>query len=305
MWAYKKASKKSCKTSKSKQQDRETPTDVGVGDVLTFLKEFEAKQEEKLESMSDKVDELYYYDYDEAEEGLLLRENSDNEPENINLDEPPTKRAKAADHNDQITIVDTESMFSLYAKKYKNSETTDAEVDCGLADMVNLVFREGLTDEKLADLTKSINRPANCTALQKTRVNQLVWNLLSNETKTDDSKFQFIQNCIIKASSNITKVACEVNKLNQTGSMQTCLQMISDSLALLGHTNKLINLKRKELHKPDLGRDYFHLSSQSVPYTDLLYGDDVTKNVKEIQDINRIGKKLTSHNTRGGYDRFF
>ncbi|KAK6178247.1 hypothetical protein SNE40_013055 [Patella caerulea] len=48
-YTSKKASKKSCKTSKSKQ-DHETPTDVGVSDVLTF----ETKQEEKLKSMSDK-----------------------------------------------------------------------------------------------------------------------------------------------------------------------------------------------------------------------------------------------------------
>ena len=74
--------------------------------------------------------------------------------------------------------------------------------------------------------------------------------------------------------------------------MSDLFQLNTDSLALLGHANKLLNVKRKEHHQPDLGHEYFHLSSPSVPFTEFLYGDDLSKSVNEIQDINRVGKRL-------------
>jgi hypothetical protein len=33
------------------------------------------------------------------------------------------------------------------------------------------------------------------------------------------------------------------------------------------------------------------IPSPNVAFTDMLYGDDISKNVKEIQDVNRVGEK--------------
>jgi hypothetical protein len=71
--------------------------------------------------------------------------------------------------------------------------------------------------------------------------------------------------------------------------------------------NRLTNLKRKEVHRPDLEQDYHHWCSPNVAFTDMLYGDDISKYVKEIQDVNRVGKKIgkfPANNFRGrGYYR--
>lgn len=50
--------------------------------------------------------------------------------------------------------------------------------------------------------------------------------------------------------------------------------------------------------KPDLHSDYKHLycSNSSVTITDQLSGDDLAKEVKELTEVNRVGKKVvTSH----------
>ena len=41
-----------------------------------------------------------------------------------------------------------------------------------------------------------------------------------------------------------------------------------------------------------MNKEYHYLCSPSQKYTDLLYGDDVSKHVKEIQDINRMGSRM-------------
>ena len=48
------------------------------------------------------------------------------------------------------------------------------------------------------------------------------------------------------------------------------------------------------MHKSDLDPKYHYLASSSLPYTEFLYGEDcdVNKNVREINDLNRIGRSL-------------
>lgn len=56
----------------------------------------------------------------------------------------------------------------------------------------------------------------------------------------------------------------------------------------------MINNRRKEMHRADLDPKYHYLASSSLPYSDLLYGEDcdVNKNVREINDMNRIGRNV-------------
>ena len=107
-------------------------------------------------------------------------------------------------------------VFKGMCTKYDLLETVDNEVDSDLANLVNNVFREGISDDKFALLVKETSHPENCTALTKTRVNSLVWNLLSPHMQTVDAKMQTIQECIIKAASIVTKVKtdCQLMKLN-------------------------------------------------------------------------------------------
>jgi hypothetical protein len=80
----------------------------------------------------------------------------------------------------------------------------------------------------------------------------------------------------------------------------------SNTLALLGQANKLLNNRRKEMHKADLDPKYHYLASSSLPFTDLLYGEDcdVNKNVREINDMNRIGRCVGRGYTNRGSTMF-
>ena len=49
--------------------------------------------------------------------------------------------------------------------------------------MVNQLFREGISDEKLQDLTKQTDRPDNCEGLSKIKCNTLVWNIMPPQAR--------------------------------------------------------------------------------------------------------------------------
>lgn len=81
----------------------------------------------------------------------------------------------------------------------------DEKVSDDLADMVNCIFRDGISDERYHDVIKSIKRPEKCSSLTRTRVNNLMWDLLSPHTRSFDVSFQQHQHTAIKSAANIVK----------------------------------------------------------------------------------------------------
>lgn len=75
----------------------------------------------------------------------------------------------------------------------------------------------------------------------------------------------------------------------------------NDVLAPLGLANRHINTTRRDFLKPELMSEYLHLCSHSVPFTKWLFGDDVSKTAKDIEDCSKLGNKLRFGRGRGGY----
>lgn len=73
----------------------------------------------------------------------------------------------------------------------------------------------------------------------------------------------------------------------------------NDSLALLGHANRQLNMTRRDIIKPELRYEYLHLCAQSVPYTAWVFDDGIFKSANEIEDCSKISHKL-QYSNRGG-----
>jgi len=73
------------------------------------------------------------------------------------------------------------------------------------------------------------------------------------------------------------------------------LQEATDAFALFVNANTELNHRRRELIKPDLHHDYKHLCSSSLAITDQLFGEDLPKQVKDLIEVNRVGKKVTTN----------
>lgn len=106
---------------------------------------------------------------------------------------------------------------------------------------------------------------------------------------------QSIQSSLVKGATAVTKLVEELAQLvNRPGKvdLQKVLDLGTDSLALLGNTNRLLNFRRRDLMKTDLKQDYLHLCSSTVPFTDYLFGDDVTTRMKDNQEVNKAGHSI-------------
>jgi len=281
---------------------KKAPKDVSK-EVLLILQEMNVnlnKQSSKIEKQDDRIEEIYnrldtapyehydesynydesaesYYENDQGTDGAAIEVESQASDTHPVGGEPPQKKQKAG-------------VFSSLSQKFLQREDVDNEVNDDLANFVNQSFRAGISEEKQEELLKEIKRPSNCESLVKTRVNPGIWRLMKPYSQTEDGKMQKIQNMVVKAASSVSKLLDK----HSDGFDSQDVEWGTNSLALLGQANKLINSRRKEMHKADLDPKYHYLASASLPFTDYLYGEDVdvNKNMKDINDMQRLGRNL-------------
>ena len=245
------------------------------------------------------------HDDDIREEDLL---NSDHEGE------PPTKK-KREDANgtsqnsidvdasvgqllDRSNTTSNEEKCSVLSslKQDLQKEETGPKIDSELANIINTLIKDGLPEEKLQDKMNKYHRSENCESLTKVRVNQAVWDNLSPFVRSQDVRMQKVQTSLFKGMCALTGM---INKLVEhiptfpVGN--ELLQEATDAFALFANANTELNHRRRELIKPDLHNDYKHLCSSSLAITDQLFGDDLPKQVKDLTEVNRVGKKVTTH----------
>lgn len=88
---------------------------------------------------------------------------------------------------------------------------------------------------------------------------------------------------LIKSMILIIKIVDKMLELNSNSTpvsetdASAFLQLSFGSLALLGHSKNEVNLKRRELIKPDINDHFKQLYSSHTPVTKLLFGDDLPK----------------------------
>ena len=61
-----------------------------------------------------------------------------------------------------------------------------------------------------------------------------------------------------------------------------------EAMSLLTHASYEINMQPRLLLKPDCRREYSALCSSKLLFTDLLFGDDLQKNLKDVGDQNKF-----------------
>ena len=95
---------------------------------------------------------------------------------------------------------------------------------------------------------------------------------------------------LIKLTDQCLKHEISTLKLSHENVARTLL----DVIALLGHANCELIQRRREMIRPDLNNQYQQICAEHVGFTDLLFGNDLPKQIQDISATNRVGRKLQS-----------
>ena len=109
-----------------------------------------------------------------------------------------------------------------------------------------------------------------------------MWNQLKDATKKADMGMQKCQKLFMAAMYAILKAsrACGTIKAN-----------LVHALVLILSGNRELNLKLRELLRPDLNAQFSALCNLSTLISRELFGDDVGKEIDEVAKANRLEEK--------------
>ena len=167
-----------------------------------------------------------------------------------------------------------------FAAKYA-TESSGPELDSFVSDSLKYLMNNQLLEKNLNDMMDKYNTPSNCSFLRVPKVNSPIWDSIQSRTRSLDLKMQRVQKCLVKGTTAIAQDMVEPSNSQQ------------DALTCFASANFELNMLRRELIKPDLNPKFAPLCKPSVPVTENLFGNDLSKNIKDLSEVQRATGRMT------------
>lgn len=202
-------------------------------------------------------------------------------------------------NNDCLTQATKEYLLDSIANDLNAKEHTDKDVSDKLAKLVTKRWSEKLTADKLSEKLKKYSRPGNLQNLTVPRVNPDIWVNVNHTGKRADIRAANTQNIVSKVGSNLAKctdslLTARTKKQSKEMNLEELIGSQTDALALLGHAQYELSMKRRDAIRTSLNKDYTGLCSRNVPVTSLLFGDDLQQQLNTIKASNKITQASAS-----------
>ena len=191
------------------------------------------------------------------------------------------------------------------AQDFEVEDKVGPEITEKIATIVKSSFTKKLAQEKMKALQESYQRPKNCDVLAPVKVNPEIWAKMKPDTRNKDLELQKIQMKLCKTAAALSEVADSLlsDKTANKKKIPEYVKHIMDSVAMVGAATQDLHVRRREQIKPDLNVQYRSLCSAQVPVTSHLFGDDLAKTLKDINETCRVGAQVSKENrhSKGGF----
>ena len=143
---------------------------------------------------------------------------------------------------------------------------------------VNFLMTHALEENHIVETCDKYPQPEN-SQLVVPKVNPIIWDNLSGKVRALDLR---LQKCLKPLVKGMTAMLRTAN--TSRGEAEELTDTQQDAIALIANASYELNTLRKSLIKPDINSRYTHLCKPSVKTTQWLFGDDLHKTVKEMDE---------------------
>ena len=190
---------------------------------------------------------------------------------------------------------DSGSQNDILTQAFAQSKEKSPVIAEKIAGLIDNMATGGLSPETMKERVEKYHHPENCKFLLPTTVNEEIWDLLPQRSRTVDLAFQRVQEPLVQSLSALSILGDQLVKDVHAGTTpNTCkiLDHVMDSIALLANANFKLNMKRRELIKPDLNPPYTRLCKDEIKPSTKLFGDDLSKHLKEMAEAKKAGRQM-------------
>ena len=224
-----------------------------------------------------------------------LNDASDAEIQALLAASPADNQAKDDGCESAAECDEEDEFLKTLAAEYLSEDQTSSPVSAQFATILDKSWSASLSDTKLKEKLAKYDRPENCERLLAPKVNPEIWSRISNLGQRQDLKFVAEQKALASAGSVLaksTQVLLDRRQINpnteENSQWDTILTSQIDAIALLGHANFQLSLRRREMLKPFLKKEYASLCSSQTVVSSLLFGDELQSQLAAIRASNRI-----------------
>ena len=217
--------------------------------------------------------------------------NSDNS--HVNASE---KQGKTEDKGD-TGLSDNKKLLQQLAKELERAEAVGDNVDDTLSQIVNLGIRSVIDRKKSKELCETYVRPENCNALVVPKINRELWNTssLAKIIKDEDKEYQLAQRYLNQGMIPLIQI---LENLLTEKNVENNFKLAKDSLQLLAYAHRDMSNLRRQRIKTVVTDKYRPLCNESTPLTENLLGDELEKQIKTMDEMQKVGKGVIKRPTK-------
>ena len=278
-----------------------------VTPVVTELKTYDEACDTQLQEPT-RVDNLEHYGNEDEElsDGEILIE-----------DEPSSKRQKldfsqtngsksnlfdlpisespnhSTSTNRNKTNQKPSNALDFLSKCVKKKKEVGPSIDPDYASQVTKILENGMGENDKEEPFEHNLPPENCERLDIIKVNSEIFNNAKKEARAQDLLLQKVQKPLIAALNELVShtdkfIKFQKEEGGELPTMNDTMQVLVKATALIADSSHELDLRRRQNFKPGLKPEYKSLCSDNAPVTTLLFGEQLSDQVKDIKETNKI-----------------
>lgn len=185
----------------------------------------------------------------------------------------------------------------LFPSVFDDLEDSGPKISEKLAQRGNEACTKKAFESKMKELEAKYHTPENCTSLGVPKVNSELWHDLPRTSKTKDLALQEVQRGIVEAVQPMLTVledAMAAQKSKAKIDPATIVSKLADCVTFLCHASYKTSMTRRENLKDVINIHYRSVCGQNTPLGKCLFGDELPKHIKDIAEVNKLSKKISS-----------
>lgn len=195
---------------------------------------------------------------------------------------------------------DDHDLLDEFAQDLHFEDVVGETVQEPLATLLSNMLNKKMDEDTLNKKGELYPRPSNCPEIITPMVNPEIWSKIQKTTRSRDIRMQKVQASNVKGLGALAKLASSLLSAKSTKSPVSAsesLKLCLDAFAFFANGNQELNNRRKEMIKPDLNARFKDLAKNN-PVSSNLFGDDLSQQVKDINEADKMSKVMAKGSSR-------
>lgn len=198
--------------------------------------------------------------------------------------------------DDDILLDDDEDFDFEIPKIFEDDEKFGSEALASIASMIEKICKN---KSDVSALIKSEDNkiPSNCKGLAPPSVNAEIWQYLDRRSRQQDLMSQNVQRLIGLGIVPLIRMAESLK--NKNVNIKTLRDLVTRAMTILTNAMFEASIRRRVMLKPVIDRKFHQLINRNEPVGTNLFGDDVSKRLRDINEATKLNRSMAPKNFRG------